>query len=126
MAYYGTTAATTLRNPPRLISAPGLYGQQATSGLTTSPDSPNNQGGQIWAYCSTNKTTDIVVAGFFSDGADLGMRPGDWVFATQFTSAGSTVVGSIHMVTVVNSTARTASVGAVTGALLSTTRATSL
>ena len=128
MAYSGTTAATTLRNPPRLVAGGALYGQPASSGLSTAPDSPNTQGGQIWMYVSTNLTTDVTADGFFSDGAKLGMRPGDWVMVTSFSSAGSTVHGSLHIVATVNSTAGTASLQstATTAYYLSTTRASSI
>ena len=126
MAYSGTTAASSLANPPRCIAGPALYGNQGTSGLTTAPGSGNTQGGNLWSYCSTNKTTDLIVAGFFSDGYALGMRPGDIVMAIQFTSAGSSVLLSVHPVTVVNSTSGVATVSAGTAGYLSTTRGTSI
>lgn len=88
MAYSGATAASSLANPPSLVSGK-LTGPVGTTGLTTAPESPGNQGGQLWTYCSTNLTTDIVAAGFFSDAKALGMRPGDVVMAVQFSSAGS-------------------------------------
>jgi len=126
MAYSGTTAASSLRNPPRLVSGGALYGQPTSTGLSTAPSSPNVQGGQIWYYCSTNKTTDLTATGFFADGYNLGMRPGDLVIATQFTSAGSSVIMSIHPVTVVNTTSGAVSVSAGTAGYLSTTRGTSI
>ena len=128
MAYSGTTAASSLRNPPRLLNGGGLYGQPASSGLSTAPESPNVQGGQLWMYCSTNLTTDVTASGFFADGAKLGMRPGDWVMVTSFSSAGSTVHGSLHLVATVNSTAGTASLQSTSNAAyyLSTTRASSI
>lgn len=128
MAYSGTTAGTTLANPPRCIAGPALYGNIGTSVLTTAPAAPNAQGGNVWFYCSTNKTTDITADGFFDDGFYLGMRPGDLVIATQFTSAGSTVIMSMHPVATVNSTAGTASLQSTSNAAyyLSTTRASSI
>lgn len=128
MAYSGTTAASSLRNPPRLVAGGALYGQPASSGLSTAPDSPNSQGGQIWMYVSTNLTTDVTASGFFTDGAKLGMRPGDWVMVTSFSSAGSTVHGSLHLVSVVNSTAGTASLNSTANAAyyIATTRASSI
>ena len=126
MAYSGSTASSSLANPPRCIAGPALYGHQGSSGLTTAPDAPNNQGGNLWSYVSTNLTTDITESGFFSDGYSLGMRPGDIVMAIQFSSAGSSVMMSMHPVTVVNSTSGAVSVSAGTAGYLSTTRGTSI
>lgn len=92
MAYSGTTAATSLRNPPRCVAGGGLYGVVGNStGLSTAPEAPNNQGGSLWFYNSTNLTTDLTASNFFSDGYYIGMRPGDMVFGQQFSSAGSSV-----------------------------------
>jgi len=90
MAYYGTTAASSVSNPPRKV-IDGVAQLGMSTGLTTAPAVPGGQGGSLWMYCSTNLTTDINAAGFFSDGKALGMRPGDFVMASQFSSAGSTV-----------------------------------
>lgn len=92
MAYSGSTAATP--NPPILIAS-GLGIGRGSSALT-------GQNKQVWLYNSTNLTTDITAANFFSDGWYLGMRPGDLVMGTQYTSAGSSVIsfmGSIASVT---------------------------
>lgn len=92
MAYSGSTAATTVANPPRRIVGGIATPPQSTS-LTTNPTrAPGGQGGSIWYYCSTNATTDLVASNFFSDGWYLGMRPGDMVMGCQFTSAASSVV----------------------------------
>lgn len=103
MAYSGATAASSVANPPRCVAGGGLYGVAGdTTGLTTAPDAPNNQGGSMWFYASTNLTTDVFAAGFFSDGKALGMRPGDLVFGVQFSSAGSSVqtfVGAVTAIT---------------------------
>ena len=83
MAYSGSTASTTLANPARLITDGGLYGRSGgvngTTSFTTAPAEPNAQGGRLWSYMSTNKTTDMNIAGnaFFGDGDDLGMAGGD-------------------------------------------------
>jgi hypothetical protein len=134
MSYSGSTASSSLANPPRLISAGALYGGVGgSSSLTTvgstaafAQDSPNIQGGQLWYYCSTNLTTDLTEAGFFSDGADLGMRVGDLVICTQFSSFGSSVMMSMHPVTVVDTTAGDVDLSAGTAGYLSTTRGTSI
>jgi len=99
----------------------GLYGHSggvnASTGLSTSPNSPNNQGGGFWLYVSTNKTTDITNGTFFSDGDDLGMKPGDIVFNVQFTSAGSSAVLVIAPITGVS----TAGAVVASGSIISST-----
>lgn len=80
-----TTAYSTSSNPAVLAwSAIGIgRGSTALTG--------NNR--QEWVYNSTNLTTDISAAAnqpFFTDGFYLGMRPGDLVVGTQYTSAGAT------------------------------------
>lgn len=115
MAYSGSTATTTAANPPRLASHGGFYGPSgATTGLSTAPNSPSNQGGRIWTYVSTNKTTDLNATGntFFTDGYNLGMRPGDVVMAVQFTSAGSSLILSLHAVSGVSTSGASLSTGA--------------
>jgi len=92
MAYSGSTAGSTSANPPRLVIPGGIAGVPNTTGLSTAPASPGNQGGALWYYASTNQTTDLVVSNFFSDGWYLGMRPGDMVMGVQFSSAGSSVI----------------------------------
>lgn len=92
MAYFGTTAASSLANPPTCDSLPLTRGTSALTG-----NKP-----QTWKYSSTNLTTDLTGANFFSDAWYLGMRPGDIVEGTQYTSAGSSVItfqGSIGAVT---------------------------
>lgn len=119
MAYSGSTASSSVANPPRLQVDGGLYGRSggvnATTGLTTSPNSPNVQGGRIWTYVSTNKTTDISASNFFADGDDLGMAPGDVVIAVSYTSAGSSTVTLIAPISGVSTS------GASIGAFISST-----
>ena len=90
MAYAGSTAATP--NPPACTS------EQLTRGTSTYTGNKI----QVWLYSSTNLTTDLTAANFFTDGWYLGMRPGDIVQGTQYTSAGSSAItfqGSIGAVT---------------------------
>ena len=114
MAYYGTTQASSLANPPRCIAGGALYGVAgATTGLSTAPNSPNNQGGSLWFYASTNLTTDIVASNFFSDGYYIGMRPGDFVMGVQFSSAGSSVTSFMGAITGVSTSGASLSTGSV-------------
>lgn len=107
MAYSGTTAATP--NPPILIAS-GLGIGRGSSALT---------GGnkQVWLYNSTNLTTDLVAANFFTDGWYLGMRPGDIVLGTQYTSAGSSVLTFMGSI----SSGSTAGMSFTTGSIMTST-----
>ena len=110
MAYSGTTAASSVANPPRqMIQSIGA--NHGTTGLTSAPGAPGAQGGGLWFYCSTNLTTDLVASNFFSDGLYLGMRPGDMVFGMQFSSAGSSVQTFMGAITGVSSNGASLSTG---------------
>lgn len=91
MSYSGSTASSTVANPPKRVVGQ-MTSVAGTTGLSTATQQQHNQGGNIWFYSSTNKTTDIKASNFFTDGKNLGMRPGDMVFGNQFTSAGSSVI----------------------------------
>ena len=110
MAYSGSTAASSVANPPRCL-VQGVGGNAATTGLTTAPNAPGAQGGALWFYSSTNKTTDLTESDFFSDAKALGMRPGDMVFGVWFTSAGSSVVSYQGAITDVSSSGAALSTG---------------
>ena len=110
MAYSGSTAASSVANPPRqMIQSVGA--NQGTTGLTTTPNAVGAQGGGLWFYCSTNATTDLLVANFFTDGKSLGMRPGDMVFGMSFTSAGSSVQTFMGAITGVSTSGASLSTG---------------
>lgn len=111
MAYYSSTEASSVANPPRLLvgqvaSVPG------TTGLSTTTAQQHQQGGQLWFYSSTNLSTDILASNFFTDGKTLGMRPGDIVFGNQFSSAGSSVQLFMGVVTGVSTSGASLSTGA--------------
>jgi hypothetical protein len=59
-----------------------------------------NDGGSLWVYNSTNTTTAMYAAGFFTDGVAIGMRPGDIVISRCSSGEGSThqrvVIGVVH------------------------------
>ena len=120
MSYFGATQASTVANPPRQLIA-GLASPQVnqsaatltTQGSTGNLANPSGQGGGLWYYASTNLTTDIVAANFFSDGFYLGMRPGDVVMGAQFSSAGSTVTTFMGAITSVSTSGASLSTGSV-------------
>lgn len=84
MAYFGTTAASSLANPPVLVWR--SVGGKTNVGSTTTPI-----GQGIWFYGSTDTSTAAFTANYFSDGYYLGMRQGDIMLYSQL---GSTVSSS--------------------------------
>ena len=127
MSYFGTTSASSVANPPRQICAgvasnPVIAGSTqflSTQGSTAAnnPNAPGGAGGGLWYYASTNLTTDLVAANFFSDGFYLGMRAGDMVMGCQFSSLGSTVQSFLSAIVSVS----TAGASLSTGAFISST-----
>lgn len=127
MAYFGSTQLSSIANPPRQLIAP-MAVNPAIAGSTqflstqgsTAANNPNGPGGggcSLWGYSSTNLTTDLTAANFFSDGFYLGMKAGDLIQGNQFTSLGSSVItfhGSIVSVS-------TAGASLSTGSLLTST-----
>ncbi len=111
MAYSGSTASSTLANPPIMLMRP--HGAApGTTALSTAPSAGANvQGGGLWYYCSTNLTTDLTASNFFSDGYYLGMRPGDVVMGAQFSSAGSTVTTFVGAIVSVSTSGASLSTG---------------
>lgn len=92
LQYSGSTAGSTLANPPVLMAhAIGGHIQFASSGSTIArPGLPTGaNGGQLWFYSSTNTGDTMAVATVFNDGAALGMQNGD-VLIGVFSSADST------------------------------------
>lgn len=128
MSYFSSTLGSTTSNPPRQIFGPiaqtaivpGTAQTLTTQGSTaTNVPSGAGGGGSLWYYASTNLTTDLVAAGFFSDGGALGMRAGDMVMGVQLSgSAGSSLVTFYGAVTQIT-TAGAASLS--TGSLVTST-----
>jgi len=90
-------------NPPAAVA------HQLTRGSTTGIDNKP----QMWLYSSTNLTTDVVAANFFTDGFYLGMRPGDLVLGNHYTSAGSSRVTFYGTITAVTTSGAQMSTGSV-------------
>lgn len=98
MAYSGTTAASSLQNPPIQLARTLASGGN-TSGGTSAGVAAGTQGGiggGLWMYYSTNSSTELLAANFFSDGFYLGMKVGDVVIAIGAT--GSSGLMAIHAV----------------------------
>jgi hypothetical protein len=105
MAYSGTTAASSLANPPILLVR-GLGTLVNAGAVVGSTVQPNVGGTGLWYYASTDGSTLLQAAGYFSDGRLLGMRNGDFMLIAAATAVGSTTVGiGLGMLMTTNSTA---------------------
>jgi hypothetical protein len=93
MAYVGTTAASSLVNPPASIPV-AVGGAFANSGSTV------GTGGRIWLYNSTNSSTVMVGSNFFIDAYYIGMKQGDVVIYSGSTGSSAFVgIGILGAVT---------------------------
>ena len=106
MAYSGSTAATSVANPPRRMIDP-IISMHGTSEMTATPSAPNGQGGGLWFYATTDTTDIAAAAGFFTDAQSLGMRPGDAMI--MVTSVSSSAKANLGVVLTVTSTGATMS-----------------
>lgn len=95
MSYSGTTAATTLSNPPVRIG--GYLGQGPNS---TASAAAGSWGKSIWLYNSSHSSTQLTDSNFFVDAQALGMKMNDIVMAVCNTgSSVSIVIGVLSSVT---------------------------
>lgn len=110
MAYNGTTAASSVSNPPILL-ARGMGQIENASGWvigSTSTASLAFAGGTgLWYYASVDGTTVTQGTAYFTDGLKLGMRNGDFILVACATAAASTSsIGiGLGMLMTTNSTA---------------------
>ena len=84
MSYSGSTAASSVANPPKRIDNSLLSQRNIRESTSVA------EGGSLWTYNSSNLTTDLTESGFFSDAAELGMRNGDVVIAASYSTESST------------------------------------
>lgn len=84
MAYVGSTAASTVANPPNRVDN-ALLSQRSIRESTSVAE-----GGSLWVYNSSNLTTDLTSSSFISDAANLGMRNGDILIAASHSTESST------------------------------------
>lgn len=93
MSYSGSTASSSVANPPVRISH-GLVAQTNNVGSTSVA-----KGGSVWSYTSSNLTTDMTASNFFTDAYYLGMRNGDILISATYSTESSTghilVIGMI-------------------------------
>jgi hypothetical protein len=90
LTYNGSTAGSTLANPPVLLAgAIGGHVQFVTSGSTAGVSNLpiGASGAKLWFYSSSNSGTELAGAAAISDGPALGMSLGDVIIGVQTTAA---------------------------------------
>ena len=125
MAYLGSTQASSLANPPVMLA--GIMGAGPDSHIAGSSilafnnynqSSTNtyregmSAGGRMWQYFTTDVSTAVLNAGYFSDAGAMGMRPFDiiaivasgttnstasvlrWTYVTSISTAGAASLSS--------------------------------
>lgn len=111
MAYSGSTALTSVANPPRQIASGGApsYNQSANllgiAGTSIASTLPFVGGNSLWYYCSSDSATIASSPGYFTDGLKLGMRAGDVLLVVNQSSYGTSPSFSIGVLGTSNSTA---------------------
>lgn len=91
MSYSGSTAGSTLANPPILLAGAPMNRLIVNAGSTLNGAAGTGAGAQLWMYTSTNSATEASSGtnsgAFFADGYALGMRNGDVVIMVGATAA---------------------------------------
>lgn len=104
MAYLGTTAASSVSNPPiamfggmgagadaRIASGSTLYINNDWKASTAGTyKTGQGFGQQLWMYHTTDMTSAILAANYFSDAGVMGVRPGDvFIMVAQGSTLGT-------------------------------------
>ena len=97
MAYSGTTAASSVSNPPILL-ARGMGGSANTTAFGASP----NAGTGLWLYTSSHSATEASSGTnsgvFFTDAYAIGMRSGDVLMMAGTTgSSFGFAIGTLYV-----------------------------
>lgn len=88
MAYQGSTAASSVSNPPQMLVSL-LGGPQRINKGTTAESTAVWLGGRAWMLRTTDSATLAGAAGYFTDAAALGMAQNDLLFIVSQTSVGA-------------------------------------
>jgi len=112
MAYLGTTQASSVSNPPVRIWGGMGGGADAhitggstlyISGLGGTNPAGKGFGQQGWVYHTTDMTSAVLAANYFTDAAQLGVRPGDiFFFVQQGSTLGSSQMLRLNVVAAVS------------------------
>jgi hypothetical protein len=104
--------AYTTANRPFLV-VPAVAGGFGGTILNSVPGS-SDCGGNIWAYRSSDAAATVAAASYFTDGHKLGLRKGDFMFVTQFSTALAVATGGLSIGVVTSVTASSAASIAIT------------
>ena len=108
MAYQGSTLGASAANPPILL-ARGLGSINNTGGnvlgSSLQTTQPYNGGSGIWYYASSDGSTVLQGAGYFTDGLYLGMRIGDVLISVSQSSLGTSPTCQFGVLVTTNSNA---------------------
>ena len=113
MSYSGATAASSIANPP--VAAVSYLGGGANS--TAHGQAAGKGTKTLWLYATSDEATNLRDTSYFTDGWQLGMRPGDFVMYT--CSTGSSISVGLGVVSSASSTSG-AMLGSTGGVLTST------
>ena len=110
MAYYGTTAASTDRNPPICLTGGLAQPSRNTYNGVLSPTTAQSTagyvgGGNVWYYRSSDSSTIGSSPGYFTDGLSLGMKTGDAMIYVHQSSYGTSPDLAFGVLVSSNSTA---------------------
>lgn len=104
MAYQGSTALSSIANPPILLvrgvgQIANASGNVLGSSLQTTTKVAGGSG--LWYYASSDGSTVLQSTGYFTDGATLGIRNGDVLISVSQSSLGTspTMMVSVLMTT---------------------------
>lgn len=111
MAYSGSTASSP--NPPRLL-VPAMSGPLAMSSTSIA-----RRGAQLWTYNTSDGTTVMQNAAYFTDGKALGFQLGDIMIGLSWSTESST--GHISFMGTLVTTASTAGWNLSTGGTITST-----
>lgn len=113
MAYQGTTAASSVSNPPLQVTQPlsgggfttvqssgiNLGSTQIGSSLASVPG--RALGLNLWMYASTDPSSAVLASSaYFTDGIALGMKPGDAIIVISASSLGTTATISLGVLSI--------------------------
>lgn len=114
MAYNGTTAGSSISNPPiRIAGGVGGPNQQSTG---------TGGGRSVWLYSSSNGSTELISSTYISDGKLLGFQNGDLLIGVHATGSSIGIsMGVIGFVSSIGSTVYSCGVLS-TGGQLSSSR----
>lgn len=96
MAYAGTTASSSLANPPlRIAGYTGAGANSTAFGVAAGLGAKN-----VWLYNTSHATSDMAASNFFTDAYYMGMKQGDLIMGVICTgSSAYPYIGTLGAIT---------------------------